>query len=785
MGKNNRIDRAHKKRKKSKNEKSKNEKSKRKRLAEKKLALKRKGQNEGPVLTMLPNYFDGISDDERAKVADEIGKHSEETFKKTLKKLTTLLSKHDPMGILANLSTYGLTTGVSDKKVGGSSSPDRLTQAHVEICQALILQTPDKDQSWKIIEPEIIQEIWELLLQLLTSFHLQRISSDRLEMDEEELAILKLQEKIRGNTESVRNWGYFQQVIEISKELYETFDPKMKSHFGFSATEVIDVFENMVSSTERKHTERMRRFRKLFSIKSKKKLIHTYFEMADLPISESEKFLSHINKKSYSRESLKASLICHDDLSLYENYIFDPNSIANELDINKNTIRLIFTQFSLSPGELSDHNTEFLFLNNPVWHKPLIQIEDDTFFCPIPQLFFSFIFESVDSLIEIIDKKSLHDRRSLYLETKIEEIVKRRFPKSNTLKNIKWHLNDTVYETDIITHIDSHAIIIEAKSGKISDTALRGAPKRIKRHIEEYFIAPNEQSKRLKEKIESLISDQTKDDELRTILPIEENGISKILRLSVTLDNFAAIQSNLNSLDKTGWFPSDFEPCPTMTVSDLEVLFDIIEHPVQIIHYLQRRTSIEKSVDYSGDEIDLLGLYISTLFHPIYFKTKIGKMIITAMSSPIDDYYTLKENRMSPSKPVPPMTESFKNILTQLEERQPYQWTELGAILCRFASKEQKDLFRKVNLLAKSVNKNWKKPNHKNMIILTPDERSEYALCYVLCKSQNYSKRHEFINSGIEKAFSPKHVEQVLVICKNIDDEMPYHFIGLYCPKEK
>ncbi|MEH0021583.1 MAG: PepSY domain-containing protein [Desulfobacter sp.] len=778
MGKNNRINRAHKKRKKAKKAKI-----KRRRLAEKKMTLKRKGKNEGPVLTMMPNYFEGISDEERAKVADEIGKHSEETFKKTLRKLTSLLSNHDPIGILANLSTYGLTTGVSDQKVGDTSSPDRLTQAHVEICQALILQTPEKDQSWKIIEPEIIQEIWELLLQLLTSFHLQRISSNRLEMDEEELAILRLQEKIRGNTESVRNWGYFQQVVQISKELYETFDPKMKSHFGFSITELIEVFENMVSRTEQKHTERMMRFRKLFSIKNRKKLVQTYFEMADLPKSETENFLLHLNKKSYSQESLKASLICHDDLSLYENFIFNPNIIANELNINEKTIQLIFKQFSLSPGELSDHNTEFLFLNNPVWHKPLIQIEEDTFFCPIPQLFFSFIFESVDSLIETMDKKSLHNRRSLYLESKIEQIVKRRFPEANTLKSIKWKLDDRVYETDLVTHIDSYAIIIEAKSGKISDTALRGAPKRIKRHIEEYFIAPNEQSKRFKGQIEALINDQTKYDELRTILPLGENGIRKVLRLSITLENFAAIQSNLNSLKKTGWFPTEFEPCPTMTVSDLEVLFDIIEHPVQIIHYLQRRTSIEKSVDYSGDEIDLIGLYISTLFHPLYFKTKMGKMVITAMSSPIDDYYTLKEKCINPLKPSPPMTESFKNILLQLEERKPYQWAELGSILCRFGSQDQKDLFRKVKFLTKSVNKNWKKPNHKNMMILTPDESSEYALCYVLCKNQNYSKRKDFIDSGIEKAISPKHVKQVLIIGKNIDDEMPYNFIGLYRPE--
>jgi hypothetical protein len=243
MGQENRINRAHKKK-----VKTKREQLKRKRLKEKSMAQKREGQNEGPFFTMMQNPLDGISDDERLKIVTELGKNSEVTFKKTLRELTNLLSNHDPMGILANLSAYGLTTGVSDNQVKETSSPSRLTQAHVEICQALALQTPGMDQTWKIAAPEIIQEIWQLLIQLLTSFHLQRISSDRLEMGEEDSAILRLQEEIRGNTESVRNWGYFQQVIKISKELYETFDPKMKSYFGFSATEVIDVFENMVLS---------------------------------------------------------------------------------------------------------------------------------------------------------------------------------------------------------------------------------------------------------------------------------------------------------------------------------------------------------------------------------------------------------------------------------------------------------------------------------------------------------------------------------------------------------
>ena len=107
------------------------------------------------------------------------------------------------------------------------------------------------------------------------------------------------------------------------------------------------------------------------------------------------------------------------------------------------------------------------------------------------------------------------------MEEKVVEIIKRRFPESNTVSGVKWKFKGTEYETDLITFLDSHALIVEAKSGKISDPALRGAPARLKKHIEEILVAPNIQSKRLKEKLEELIDNPEMLDELRKKLPVD------------------------------------------------------------------------------------------------------------------------------------------------------------------------------------------------------------------------------------------------------------------------
>ena len=86
----------------------------------------------------------------------------------------------------------------------------------------------------------------------------------------------------------------------------------------------------------------------------------------------------------------------------------------------------------------------------------------------------------------------------------------------------------------------------------------------------------------------------------------------RVVRVSVCLEDFGPIQSSLNQLKETGWLPEDFIPVPTMSLADFEVVFDIIEHPVQILHYLMKRELIDSSVNYLGHEIDLLGFYLRT-----------------------------------------------------------------------------------------------------------------------------------------------------------------------------
>ena len=508
-------------------------------------------------------------------------------------------------------------------------------------------------------------------------------------------------------------------------------------------------------------------------------MVIKYHELIGASPGTAEQFIKTENFRLMSFKELFFMLMSHYDLRLHKLYEFSPKYLADKLEIDVTATRGILDFFSYKLGALKGDETEYLHLSNPIWLRPIIQIEDEKYFCALPQVFFSFVLPSVDRLVENIDPTALSKRRACYLEEKIVKIINRRFPEANTVSQLKWKLGNVEYETDLITFIDSHAIIVEAKAGKVSAPALRGAPDRLRKHIDELLVSPNIQSKRLKEKLEELIAHPEINDDLRKKLPVDLKDIHKIIRVSVSLESFGSIQANVAQLKETGWLPETFEPCPTMNLADFEILFDFLEHPVQIIHYLEARQELEERLGYMGDELDLMGTYIKTLFNMGDIDKDVN-LVISGMSAPLDAYYNSKDAGIIIPKPQPLVSSLFSRIMNQLEERQTPRWTEIGVILNKFSPEDQRKLSKMIETLKVSVQKNWMLDDHKNMVICVPPKASQYAICYVIFNNSNADRRNEFIEKAAIIGLESEHVKQCLVIAKNVDDNnLAYRFIGL------
>ena len=764
----------------------KNRARRKQKLAQKAAQMKRRrerskakdeGQTLAPTFHMVPNPFEGLSDDQRRLVIKEIAKKSDEDYQEALSGLRAILRRSHPLHVLSYMSYYGLRVCVDETAgITKLDSDFEIHPFHVEIMQALSLQIEPHDLSHKLLKPEVLMQVWNKVKTLCDTHNFRR-----LDLPDDEKAIGLAQEMIRGATQALRNWGYHSQIKRITRELYRPFDTQLLDARGFTCLDVFNVFEAMVTEVESRQTAHFKALAGVFrsSGTDRSRLIESYHELLDLGKDKAERFVEYANKRKTPLDGVRAMVIAHYDLRLPGVYTFPTTELAESLGLEEDRVRAILDQYALGWGALSVYETEHLHLSNPVWEKPLVKLSDGKYFCALPGGFFSFVIPCMEAVLSPF-ATAVSNRRSEYLESEVAEIVERRFPSSNIKRNFKWVEDGTTYETDLVAFIDSFALVIECKSGKVTPPALRGAPDRLRKHIQDLMIDPNLQSSRLKTRIEFLSSNPTAADPIRQEIGYNLTKVHKVVRVSVCLENLWIMQSNLKQLEDTGWLPPDFVPCPTMNLADFETVFDVLDHPVQILHYLMKREAFETSVSYYADEIDLLGMYLKTLLDIGDIEPDIELSLI-GESAPLDKYYNSLDAGVTLPKPRPATSPLFASIFSQLEQRNPTRWTEIGVALNMFSPDDQNRITKNLATLARRVHRNWRTPGHKNMLIRIPPKASSYALAYLMVKDGNVGERRQFMEYAAATALESEHVQTVIVVAKNIDgDDTAYDAIALF-----
>ena len=735
-----------------------------------------------PSLYTFPNPFAGLSDHQRRLAIEELAKKSEEQYQEALSGLRNIIRRHNPLLLLSIMASYGLNVPV-DKTTGVTKldSDSEIYPFHVEILQALSLQIELADLSGAPFGPDVSAQVWEKIKTLCDAHNFRRFDPDGADLPDDEKTVTLAQQLIRGATQAVRNWGYHSQIKRIARELYCPFDAQLLEARDFTASDVFNVFETMVSEVESRQTARHRTLANLFksSGTDARLLVENYHELIGLEKEAAERFIEHLDVEEAPLDVVRSMVLSHYDLRLPDVYTFSAADLAALLGIDEDRVNAILDEYALAWGTLSRYETEHIHLSNPVWEKPLVELGDGEYFCALPVGFFSFVIPCMERVLSPFSA-AVSDRRAEYLESKVAEIVEARFPGSNTRRNFSWVEDGTTYETDLIAFIDSFALVIECKSGKVTPPALRGAPDRLRKHIQELLIDPNLQSLRLKKRLEFLATNPTVADPIRDGIGYDLSKVRKVVRVSVCLEGFGSIQASLKQLEDTGWLPADFAPCPTMNLADFETVFDILEHPVQILHYMMKREVVEASVGYLANELELLGLYLTTLLDIGEVAPDV-QISMVDMAGALDVYYNSLDAGVTLDKPRPAISPLFASVFSQLEQRGIARWTEMGVALNMFSPDDQTKITKMLAKLENRVHRNWRMPGHDNMVICIPSKASNYALAYVMFKNGNAKERRDFMEHAAATALDSDHVKTVIVIARNIDqDDAAYHTIALF-----
>lgn len=365
-------------------------------------------------------------------------------------------------------------------------------------------------------------------------------------------------------------------------------------------------------------------------------------------------------------------------------------------------------------------------------------------------------------------------RRANYLESEVADCFETAFSASAVHRSVKWSIDRTQYETDLILIIDTHLFIVEAKSHRVSWPALRGAPDRVKREIEQILVAPALQSMRLETELRKKQQDLSID--LRMSIDLDLSQITNFSRISVSLEDFSTIQSNLKDIESAGLAPKGLPLAVSMSLSDLKVVFEILETPVERMHYLARRKQIQERWEYFADELDLLGLYLATGLDIGELEAGETKLTAVGMSAKIDAYYAALDQDITTEKPKRRMTPWFAAIRDRLASRTPPKWSTAALALLDIGLEDQMSLEAHFAKVCKSMKSNRKTEiQHQNTTAAYPEVWRKMGLAVVAFYEDERSERHKIMENAAIGIFKNSSAEQCLVIVQDLDrKDHPY-----------
>lgn len=735
-------------------------------------------------MVFVKHPFSSLPREALLKGLIEIGKTQQDEFPKKLATFESVLRSCDPLLTISQLATYGLFGSVDDSgHVRASYKGEAFSQSHVELVQALYLRIPPTECSREFPTPDTIQQLFDLLPDLGEAYHLRRFVQLQEERSDENKAALVIQEELRLHTQIVRNWGYLSRVAGIVKRLCTPIDDVFREAVGMRATSLIDMFTHLIRRHERLLNRRLATLRPAFRETTIGGMLDAYYRANPHPESSSAEMVAYADEHGITLEHMKAMLLSYSDLSLDDIYVFDAETLAKETGIEAPSIRSALERLSVGLGDLADKNIEHFFLTNPVWTKPVVKLSEGKYFCAMPQVFFSFVFPILSELLAGNDSaiKKYERRRAEFLESDIRDLFGKTFPDCEIGTGYRWKEDLDEYENDLMVRVDSHLILVEAKSHSISWQALRGAPDRARRHVKETLLDPSIQSLRLATRVTQSLADKNNRESLLPHFPVSLDQVRTVLRLSVTLEDFATLQSTLHHAKRANWIPPDHPIAPCTLLADLEIVFDILESTPHKIHYLKRRAELEAHLDYKGDELDLLGFYLQSGFNIGEGEFSGHHFTLIGMSRPIDRYYTALEEDIVTTKPEAKMTPWWKDICTKIEVRGFHQWSDIASVLLSVSFEDQETLAKKFKKIVKNVHKNWRIPNHNCAITMIPQKERLDALAIVAFKERDKSHRFTRMENVASEVFERSHTERCLVIGINIDKmHYPYSLITVY-----
>jgi len=726
-----------------------------------------------------PPWID-LTPEEHAKALEHFGSSVRNEHAQLLTRLGELIRKCNPLQMLAHFAFYD--RAMFEIQQGGSYEP--LQQHAVEFFQGYFLTVPISELRGRVTPPEVILELNRVLHGLSKTFPMLGI--EKRQQSEEKKTAALLSQIVRIHTHGVRNPGYYHQVMHQLASVFSAVDDAYFALRGVKLSALVRMCGNIVESVQQRLGRRCDLIKAMRRRKTARETVLAYSRTVQLGEEDHERLLAQCITSNLSIDEARAMCVHDADRRLIEMYVFSLSDFvaAYPEKVEAAAISMVLAQWSYPPQGLNRFNCDRLFLDNPIWHRPVIQISPDTYFWPSPELFHSFGWEMLEDLLRPYpDLLQAYQGRARadYLEERVMTLCRAGFPQASLWRSCSWIGQcGKRYETDVLLIVDSVALVIECKSARITPAARRGAPERLQREIQKLIEDSSTQSARL---AEMLLASDT-DFEFTTSKGthrIPRRAIKRVVRLNVTLDFFGPIACAVRQMVDAKLIDSSVATAATLACTDFENVLRTLETPLERIHYFARRAEIERNLELLADEEDLLACYIATGLNlgDVEFGEH-RRVVVSPMGNELQPFLRAMHAGTAATKPRRRFTGWWNQLLTALEERAFADWILIGLVLLDARHEDQRRFEGMVRRMLKNVRSNWRSTSCLNSVCLAngPKERRT-AVVAVGVKRITREARRDTMERALAIASEQSQTDDLVIICLNAEKTVwPYTVIA-------
>jgi len=527
--------------------------------------------------------------------------------------------------------------------------------------------------------PNQLNEFIALLTKYFDNFKfsLMQISSEE-NQDKNSITFLSQLQKIG---DDLNPHVYPNQKEDFLQNVFLPLNDYFTSKYGFSIEDAMN-FADMFADRLGRHMQ------------NRYKLAYEKYQEAkeQLKKSDAEPLLKEYEKNDVTPEQMLHFYAETLRLTNSNNVLtIDVDNYCKEQKIeNKEAFRKYLNTFSCTFEEQFEEFEDPLS-DNIIFYKPILKLNDNTFFLPKPD----FLHDKLDRLLEFLLEKEKQDHsdtwnkfielKSNYLENKSYEFFSRVFPKKYLFQNACYWIGRERMEIDLLIVYDNKIFIVESKSGNLPLFAKQEGKENLQIRLIDLVEKALLQATRARDYIKSQSKvkfwNKSRDQTLIEIDSTETNY--EFFFIDVTLEHLGSFGTSLKNLDAFNFFRKNEYPW-SVYIHDLDVVTNLLNQPIYLIHYLEQRIiAQDERIFESPVELSLLGYYLTHgTFHTrvLTDSENLGSIsLLPDFMNQIEEFYL-----MNKEKPLLDIPKKLEELLLNMQKYHQMGFTKITSLLLDF-----------------------------------------------------------------------------------------------------